>query len=65
MLTIFGLYIYDKETMEANATEEDPEPHLQQQRQCAGFGPWCLDDWDKGAGFTVRANPDYYLARGL
>ena len=61
VLTIFGLYIFDKETMEANATEEDPWSHTYANNVNApGFGPWCLDDWDKGAGFTVMANADYY-----
>lgn len=61
VLTIFGLYIFDKETMEANATEEDPWSHTYANSVNApGFGPWCLDSWDKGAGFTVTANKDYY-----
>ena len=61
VLTIFGLYIYDKETMEANATEEDPWSHTYNNNVNApGFGPWCLDSWDKGAGFNVVANADYY-----
>ena len=62
VLTIFGLYIFDKEIMEANATEEDPWSHTYANNVNApGFGPWCLDDWDKGAGFNVTANADYYL----
>ena len=61
VLTIFGLYIFDKEIMEANATEEDPWSHTYANNVNApGFGPWCLDDWDKGAGFNVTAHADYY-----
>ncbi len=61
VLTIFGLYIFDKETMEANATDDDPWSHTYANNVNApGFGPWCLDNWEKGSGFTVTANKDYY-----
>ncbi len=61
VLTIFGLYMFDKETMEANATEDDPWSHTYANNVNApGFGPWCLESWDKGAGFSVTANADYY-----
>lgn len=61
VLTIFGIYIFDKETMEANATPDDPWSHTYANNVNApGFGPWCLSTWEKGSTFTVTANPDYY-----
>ena len=60
-MTIFGLGILDKETMEENATEEDPWSHdYNNNVNAPGFGPYCLERWDQGSEFVVRANPDYY-----
>jgi peptide/nickel transport system substrate-binding protein len=60
-MTIFGLGILDKETMEENATEDDPWSHEYNNNENApGFGAYCLERWDKGSEFVVRANPDYY-----
>jgi len=61
VLTIFGLGIYDKETMEANATAEDPWSHEYANNVNApSFGAYCLESWDKGSQFVVTANEDYY-----
>ncbi len=61
VLTIFGLLIFDKETMEANATEADPWSHDYVNNVGApGFGPYCLENWVKNESITYAANPDYY-----
>ena len=61
VLTIFGLGIFDKETMEANATEEDPWSHdYANNVDLPSFGPYCLENWEKDSQFVVVANPDYY-----
>lgn len=61
VLTIFGLMIYDKETMEKHATPEDPWSHDYANNENApSFGAYCLDTWKKNSEFTVKANPDYY-----
>ena len=62
VLTIFGLGIFDKEMMEANATEEDPWSHdYANNVNSPSFGPYCLETWEKDNQFVVTANPDYYL----
>jgi peptide/nickel transport system substrate-binding protein len=64
VMTIFGTYIYDKETMEANATADDPWSHKYNDNVNApGFGAWCLDRWEKDKEFAVSANPDYYRGK--
>ena len=64
VLTIYAIYILDKETMEANATDDDPWSHKYNNNVNApGFGPWCLDNWEKGSEFSVKANPDYYRGK--
>ncbi len=61
ILTIFGLGIFDKETMEANATDEDPWSHdYANNVNLPSFGPYCLENWEKDSQFVVVANPDYY-----
>ncbi len=61
VLTIFGLYIFDKELMEANATEDDPWSHKYTDNvNLPSFGPYCLQNWEKDKEFVVTANPDYY-----
>ena len=61
VLTIFALYIFDKEQMEANATEDDPWSHTYTNNvNVPSFGPYCLDNWEKDKEFAVTANPDYY-----
>lgn len=61
VLSIFGLYIFDKETMEAHATEQDPWSHDYANNENApGFGAYCLGSWTKNEEITLRANPDYY-----
>jgi len=61
VMTIFGLYIFDKEIMEANATEDDPWSHdYANNVGLPSFGPYCLESWEKDKQFVVTANPDYY-----
>jgi len=61
VLTIFALYIFDKETMETHATEDDPWSHKYANNEgVAGFGPYCMTRWEKDKEFVVQANPDYY-----
>lgn len=61
VLSIFGMLIFDKETMEANATEADPWSHdYVNNTNAPGFGAYCLDSWTKNEEITYRANPDYY-----
>ena len=61
VLTIFGLLIFDKETMEANATEADPWSHDYVNNTGApGFGAYCLESWTKNEEISYTANPDYY-----
>ncbi len=61
VLSIFALYIFDKETMEAHATEDDPWSHNYANNEgIAGFGAYCLADWRKGESFSLTGNPDYY-----
>lgn len=61
VLTIFGMVVWDKETMEANATADDPWSHNYANNENApGFGAYCLERWTKDSEFVVAANPDYY-----
>ena len=61
VLSIFALFIYDKETMEANATADDPWSHNYANIVNApGFGPYCLEEWEKDKSFILRANEQYY-----
>jgi peptide/nickel transport system substrate-binding protein len=64
VLTVFGLYIYDKETMEKNATADDPWSHkYNDNKNAPGFGAYCLAKWEKGDRFEVVSNPDYYRGK--
>ncbi len=64
VLTIFALYIFDKETMEANATDDDPWSHnWANNGGVAGFGPYCLERWEKDKEFVAAANPDYFRGK--
>jgi peptide/nickel transport system substrate-binding protein len=61
VLTIFGLHIFDKEIMEANATDDDPWSHRYTNNvNVPSFSPYCLQSWEKDKSFIVVANPDYY-----
>jgi peptide/nickel transport system substrate-binding protein len=63
-LTVFGAAIYDKETMEANATPDDPWSHRYvNTTNGPSFGPWCVEEWRKDEVFAVRANPAYYRGK--
>ncbi|MDA0369695.1 MAG: ABC transporter substrate-binding protein [Proteobacteria bacterium] len=64
VLTIFALYIFDKETMEEHATADDPWSHKYANNEgVPGFGPYCLDRWEKDKEFVVLANPGYYRGK--
>ncbi len=61
VFAIFALHIYDKETMEANATPEDPWSHdYANSVNAPGFGPWCVAEWEKDETLILEANKDYY-----
>ena len=61
VLTIFGLHIFDKELMEANATEDDPWAHeYANNTNVASFGPYCVESWQKDDEIVFTANEDYY-----
>jgi peptide/nickel transport system substrate-binding protein len=61
VVTIFGLLIFDKETMEANATEADPWSHdYVNNTNAPGFGGYCLESWAKNEQITYSAYNDYY-----
>lgn len=61
VLSIFGLLVFDKETMEAHKTAEDPWSHNYANNENApGFGPYCLDSWQKNQEVSYKANPDYW-----
>jgi peptide/nickel transport system substrate-binding protein len=63
-LTVFGAAIYDKETMQAHATAEDPWSHRYvNTTNGPSFGPWCVEEWRKDEVFTVRANADYWRGK--
>jgi peptide/nickel transport system substrate-binding protein len=64
VLSIFGLLIYDKETMEKNKTDADPWSHeYANGTNAAGFGAYCLDSWKKNEEISYTANPDYYMGK--
>lgn len=61
VLTVFGLHIFDKELMEANATEDDPWAHeYANNTNVASFGPYCVESWQKDDEIVFTANKDYY-----
>lgn len=61
VLTIFGLNIFDKEAMEANATAEDPWAHeYSNSTNLPSFGAYCVDSWVKNDSMTLTANENYY-----
>jgi len=62
VLTIFGLNIFDKESMEANATAEDPWAHeYSNSTNLPSFGAYCIDSWVKNDSMTLTSNENYYL----
>lgn len=61
VLTIFGLQMFDKEGMEAEATADDPWSHeFANNRGVASFGPYCIESWQKDDEIVFVANEDYY-----
>jgi peptide/nickel transport system substrate-binding protein len=64
VFTVYGLDPWDKETMQAHATPDDPWSHNYANTETApGFGPYCLERWVKDDEFVLRANPDYYRGK--
>lgn len=61
VLSIFGLLVFDKETMEEHKTDADPWSHNYVNNENApGFGAYCLESWKKNQEITYKANTDYY-----
>ena len=61
VLTIFGLYMFDKELMDANATADDPWAHEYTNNvNVPSFGPYCVESWTKDDEIIFSANEDYY-----
>jgi len=61
VLTIFGLYMFDKELMDANSTADDPWAHdYTNNVNVPSFGPYCVESWTKDNEFILSANEDYY-----
>ena len=61
VLTIFGLLMYDKESMETNATADDPWSHdFANRREVPSFGAYCVDNWTKSDEISYTANKNYY-----
>lgn len=61
VLTIFGLYMFDKEGMDANATADDPWAHEYANNVgVASFGPYCVESWTKDDEIVLTANENYY-----
>ena len=61
MLTIFGLYIFDKELMDANGSDDDPWAHdYTNNVNVPSFGPYCVASWTKDDEIVFTANENYY-----
>ena len=61
VLTIFGLYIFDKELMDDSATAEDPWAHdYTNNVNVPSFGPYCVESWTKDDEIVFTANENYY-----
>ena len=61
VLTIFGLYIFDKELMDANGSDDDPWAHdYTNNVNVPSFGPYCVERWTKDDEIVFVANDNYY-----
>ena len=61
VLTIFGLYIFDKELMDENSTSDDPWAHdYTNNVNVPSFGPYCVESWTKDDEIVFTANENYY-----
>ncbi len=61
VLTIFGLYIFDKELMDGNSTSDDPWAHdYTNNVNVPSFGPYCVESWTKDDEIVFTANENYY-----
>ncbi|NKB26138.1 MAG: hypothetical protein GKR99_00625 [Rhodobacteraceae bacterium] len=61
VLTIFGLYMFDKELMDANATDDDPWAHEYTNNvNVPSYGAYCVESWTKDDEIILTANEDYY-----
>lgn len=53
--------IFDSAVMRENATDDDPWSHeFTETVDSPGFGPYCIDTWNKGSEFILRANENYW-----
>lgn len=60
-LTTFAIRIFDSVEAKKHATKKDPWSHDYINNVTApAFGPYCVERWEKGNEFILRANPNYY-----
>ncbi|MDE0801147.1 MAG: ABC transporter substrate-binding protein [Rhodospirillaceae bacterium] len=60
-LTTFAIRIFDSVEARKHATPSDPWSHDYINNVTApAFGPYCVERWEKGNEFVLRANPQYY-----
>ena len=52
--------IFDQKAMQAHATSSDPWSHAYSQANGAGFGPYCLTNFQPGQSLDFKANAGYY-----
>ncbi|MFL2770654.1 MAG: ABC transporter substrate-binding protein [Rhodospirillaceae bacterium] len=63
-LTTFAIRIFDSVEAKKHATEADPWSHDYINNVTApAFGPYCVERWEKGNEFILRANPNYYRGK--
>ena len=60
-LTTFAIRIFDSVEARKHSTLSDPWSHdYINNVTVPAFGPYCVERWDKGNEFVLRANPKYY-----
>lgn len=60
VLAIFGLGIVDSTEALRHTTPDDPFAHSWMNTEgAAGFGPYCLESWDKEQEIVFSANPNW------
>ncbi|MFT4010342.1 MAG: ABC transporter substrate-binding protein [Nocardioidaceae bacterium] len=61
VLTIPFLATFDSTELKKHVTDADPWAHDYTQKVGpAGFGPYCVSQWDSGNSLTWEANPGWY-----